>query len=212
MDVNTSVDEENFSKDLSNESNGETFENLEEQHYIINDDSVQPKNDDPQTEMNQLKESMSENIAEIDKVLEKPEGNEENKPEGKGEHAESGHGHPESNIVGTAAQQMNTVLGAGISSMPYSFAEAGIFAGMIVIIIMAAVTDWSLNVLMKVGKITGEKNYENVSKKAMGMVGYIITCFFMFIVAYFACLAYLTVIGDTLPSVVAFVFRLDPGQ
>lgn len=210
MDVNTSTSEENFHEDLKSKTDPLDLEMLEEQHIILNTENNQ--NETPQTDMEGFKSSVNDNIAEIDKVLEKTEEHhgEEHK-EGE-EHAGGHHGHPESNIIGTAAQQMNTVLGAGISSMPFSFAEAGIFAGMVVIVIMAGITDWSLGLLMTVGKITGEKNYENVSKKAMGMIGYIITCFFMFIVAYFACLAYLTIIGDTVPQVVTFVFRLEKGQ
>jgi sodium-coupled neutral amino acid transporter 11 len=182
---------------------------------------VQVKFDDVSqvdTEPTNLEKSMTDSLNaellnnqssanKIDETTHHDEPNE--KGEEKGGH---GHGHPESNIVGISINQIATVLGAGISSAPFSFAEAGLIAGIFVIILMGYVTDYSLRLLVTIGKITGEKNYESVGRKGLGVLGYILVCFFMFTVSFFACLAYLTIIGDTIPDVITFVFRLGPNH
>lgn len=114
-----------------------------------------------------------------------------------------------SSIAGLATNQLNAVVGPGISSLPFSFSQSGITAGAIILLIMAGITDWSFKILMTVGKITGERSFEGTTKRVFGIVGYVVTCFLMFILSYFTCIAYLTVIGDTLPNFVTFVFGLS---
>jgi len=97
----------------------------------------------------------------------------------------------------------NTILGAGISGYAYAFLEGGIISSIIIVLVMAIITDYSLNLLVKVSRISGEANYEVVAKKGFGILGYILICSLLFIFSFFTLLAYTIIIGDTIPTVIS---------
>jgi sodium-coupled neutral amino acid transporter 11 len=96
---------------------------------------------------------------------------------------------------------LNSIVGAGIIGLPFAMNEAGIFLGMIMMVIVAWLTDYCVRMLVEIGVRVGKTDYELLCEHAWGRPGFLLVSFSMFGFAYGAMLAYLVIIGDTVPVV-----------
>eukprot|EP00554_Chaetoceros_debilis_P003813 CAMPEP_0194091042 /NCGR_PEP_ID=MMETSP0149-20130528/41379_1 /TAXON_ID=122233 /ORGANISM="Chaetoceros debilis, Strain MM31A-1" /LENGTH=692 /DNA_ID=CAMNT_0038775497 /DNA_START=112 /DNA_END=2190 /DNA_ORIENTATION=+ len=106
-----------------------------------------------------------------------------------------------SSILGTYANLVNTIVGAGIIGVPYALNESGLVAGLILVVIVAILTDKSLRMLIETGKHANVQSYETLLEAAFGRAGFVFISFNMFLMSYGACIAYLLVLKDSLPIV-----------
>ncbi|CAM1307578.1 SLC38A11 (predicted) [Pycnogonum litorale] len=65
-----------------------------------------------------------------------------------------------SNIFLTSFNCINSILGSGIIAMPYAIYRAGPIFGLILMALMALLTDYSLVILVKAGGIIGVNTYQ----------------------------------------------------
>jgi sodium-coupled neutral amino acid transporter 11 len=96
---------------------------------------------------------------------------------------------------------LNSIVGAGIIGLPFAMNEAGIYLGMIMLVVVAWLTDYCVRMLVDVGVRVGKTDYELLCEHAWGRPGFLLVSFSMFGFAYGAMLAYLVIIGDTVPVV-----------
>ena len=87
------------------------------------------------------------------------------------------------------------ILGAGVGGMPYALKEAGFYSGLILMCLVAASSDFSVRMLIKLAQRVGKKHYEQLVQSQFGRAGYISVCAAMGIFAYGAMCAYLIGIG-----------------
>ena len=78
-------------------------------------------------------------------------------------------------FLGAFLQIGNTILGAGIISLPVVFRYLGFILGFIFITIIAILTIYSSYLLLRAHQITGKKKYLTISHASMGDKGYIFT-------------------------------------
>eukprot|EP00936_MAST-01D_sp_MAST-1D-sp1_P000338 g338.t1 len=97
----------------------------------------------------------------------------------------------------------NTIVGAGIIGLPYALREAGCWAGIAALVTMAALTDFSLRMLMRTAIQQRVTTYEALVQAALGRSGFTIVCIARFLFSGGAMLAYLLILGDTVTSVIA---------
>ncbi|KAI8819902.1 transmembrane amino acid transporter protein superfamily [Fimicolochytrium jonesii] len=97
----------------------------------------------------------------------------------------------------------NSIIGAGIIGLPYAFYEAGFVAGLVLLFALTFVVDWTVNLLIKDGKMAGKSSYQDLIWHCFGQRGYITISIFQFIFAYGAMCAYAVIVGDTLPLVLS---------
>lgn len=57
----------------------------------------------------------------------------------------------------------NSILGAGIIGLPYAIKQAGFVTGITLLIVLAAVTDWTIRLVVVNAKLSGRDSYIDVS-------------------------------------------------
>lgn len=116
----------------------------------------------------------------------------------------------------------NSILGAGIIGLPYAVARAGFVMGIFLLITLAAVTDWTIRLVVLNAKLSGRESYTEVMHHCFGHWGSAGVSFFQFAFAfggYVICFidtngsktdirmcAFSVIIGDTIPHVIAYLF------
>lgn len=63
-------------------------------------------------------------------------------------------------------QMSNSILGAGIIGLPFAMAEAGFFTGIVLLIVLCWVTDWTIRLVILDAKLCGKDSYIGVRRRA----------------------------------------------
>lgn len=104
-----------------------------------------------------------------------------------------------STIIGAVSNIVNVIAGAGIVGIPFALRESGLVAGIILILLCAAITEKTLRLLIETAKHIDVSSYEILMEASFGRPGFIFISCSMFLIAYGSTIAYLLVIKDTLP-------------
>lgn len=92
------------------------------------------------------------------------------------------------------------ILGAGVGGMPYALREAGFYAGMILMALVATCSDFSVQMIVRLGVSVNKKYYEQLVASQFGHAGYVAVSAAMGIFAYGAMCAYLIGVGACLET------------
>jgi len=87
--------------------------------------------------------------------------------------------------------------------MPYALKEAGFYGGMILILVVAMCSDYTVRLIVSLGQKAKRKYYEDLCASQFGHAGYVFVVGAMGIFAYGAAVAYLIGIGDNMAIVVS---------
>ncbi|XP_067842882.1 putative sodium-coupled neutral amino acid transporter 11 isoform X1 [Heptranchias perlo] len=112
-----------------------------------------------------------------------------------------------SNLSSASFNVINSIIGSGIIGLPYSMKQAGFPLGMLLLFLVAYVTDYSIILLIKGGNLSGTSTYQSLVNKAFGITGYVILSFLQFLYPFIAMVSYNIITGDTLTK----VFQRIPG-
>jgi sodium-coupled neutral amino acid transporter 11 len=115
-----------------------------------------------------------------------------------------------STIWDAAFNFTNSIVGAGIVGLPYALTEAGFIAGIVLLISMTWLVDYTVRLLVLDAKLSSQTSYQGLVKHCFGKTGFIAISFFQFIFAYGAmCACIINLILDTviLGDVIPKVFR-----
>jgi len=118
-----------------------------------------------------------------------------------------------SSILGASSNLVNSIVGAGIIGIPYALRMSGLWAGILLLILVAVLTDKSLRMLIDQASFHPKlrhlsiHTFEDLASYPFGKIGSGFVLFNMFIMAYGAMVAYLLIIKDTVPT----VFGLEQG-
>ncbi|KAJ8282366.1 hypothetical protein COCON_G00048850 [Conger conger] len=102
---------------------------------------------------------------------------------------------------------INSIIGSGIIGLPYSMNQAGFPLGMLLMIIVAFITDYSIILLIKGGQLSGTRSYQALVQSTFGLPGYFILSVLQFVYPFIAMVSYNIITGDTLTK----VFQRIPG-
>ena len=103
---------------------------------------------------------------------------------------------------GAFIQIGNTILGAGIISLPVVIRYLGFILGIIFIFIIALLTIYSSYLLLKAHQITRKKKYSSIAHAAMGGKGYIFTNVMIILNNFGLSAVYFRIFGDTIQNVI----------
>ncbi|MES1909711.1 MAG: hypothetical protein MHM6MM_002411 [Cercozoa sp. M6MM] len=137
----------------------------------------------------ELQHYSAENIAEPPDFDEEDENIEIDVPE-----ASSG-------SAGAAFNLMNSIIGAGIIGLPYAIKTCGFFLGIVLLFVVTALTDYTVRLIVRMGVNRGLRSYEALAQQAFPKYGAALVSLSMFLFAYGGMVAYLVIIGDTVPEV-----------
>ena len=111
-----------------------------------------------------------------------------------------------SSIMGASSNLVNSIVGAGIIGIPYALRMSGLWAGVLLLILVAILTDKSLRLLVEQASFHPRlchlpvHTFEELASYPYGRVGSGFVLFNMFVMAYGAMVAYLLIIKDTVPT------------
>ncbi|CDS12393.1 hypothetical protein LRAMOSA04587 [Lichtheimia ramosa] len=105
-------------------------------------------------------------------------------------------------IFASFLNMANSIIGAGIIGLPFSFKEAGFWMGIILLLLLTLVVDWTVRLLMYNGKLAGRATYQDLLAFSFGRGGLIAISIFQFAFAFGGMCAYCVILGDTIPHVI----------
>ncbi|XP_059488031.1 putative sodium-coupled neutral amino acid transporter 11 isoform X2 [Neocloeon triangulifer] len=85
--------------------------------------------------------------------------------------------------------------------MAYALKEAGFGLGLILLVVVAVVTDYSLILMVRSGHLSGAFSYQGIMQAAFGRPGFILLSFLQFFYPFIAMVSYNIVVGDTVTKV-----------
>ncbi|KAJ2729632.1 hypothetical protein H4S00_000393 [Coemansia sp. D1744] len=101
----------------------------------------------------------------------------------------------------------NAIVGAGVIGLPYAIRQAGFIIGVLMIIVLALLVDWTLRVLALNSKLSGQQTYQGLVEHCFGRTGLLANSFFQGAMAGGGMASFIVIVGDTLPHV---LFALMP--
>ncbi|XP_013781176.1 putative sodium-coupled neutral amino acid transporter 11 [Limulus polyphemus] len=113
-----------------------------------------------------------------------------------------------SNLQQTGFNYINSIIGSGIIGIAYALRQAGFGLGIILLLFIALITDYSLCILVKSGNIVGATTYQDLVHAAFGSPGFYFLTFIQFVYPYIAMVSYNVIIGDTITKVFLRMFNL----
>lgn len=103
----------------------------------------------------------------------------------------------------------NSIIGAGIIGLPFALREGGFWMGIILLIVMAYINDYTVRQLIVCGKLSGKFTYASMMGAAINNKwGARLVSLCMFLMAYGAMIAYLVIVADSVPYIVGSL--VDP--
>ncbi|XP_008997036.2 putative sodium-coupled neutral amino acid transporter 11 isoform X2 [Callithrix jacchus] len=105
---------------------------------------------------------------------------------------------------------VNSIIGSGIIGLPYSMKQAGFPLGILLLLWVSYVTDFSLVLLIKGGALSGTDTYQSLVNKTFGFPGYLLLSVLQFLYPFIAMISYNIIAGDTLSKVFQRIPGVDP--
>ncbi|EAX93659.1 Transmembrane amino acid transporter protein [Trichomonas vaginalis G3] len=102
--------------------------------------------------------------------------------------------------IGTIFNLLNSVLGIGLLSVPNSFINTGVIMSYVVLILMAVLSFFATNIVIKLQTQTGADGFDDLAFKILGKIGSIVLSVLTLLFLTCALLAYMIVAGDMLIS------------
>ncbi|XP_062906213.1 putative sodium-coupled neutral amino acid transporter 11 isoform X2 [Mobula hypostoma] len=102
------------------------------------------------------------------------------------------------------------MMGSAIIGLPYSMRQAGLPFGILLLIVVAYVTDYSIILLIKGGNLSGTNTYQCLVNKAFGLTGYVILSILQFLYPFITMISYNIIAGDTLTKVLQQIPGVGP--
>ncbi|KAI8476075.1 MAG: AAAP aminoacid transporter 5 [Monoraphidium minutum] len=108
--------------------------------------------------------------------------------------------------MSSVATLLNSAVGAGVLSLPYAFACAGLLGGIVLCLVVAGAESFSLYVLSKFAERYDAHSYGSLVRKALGRKLSSVLSLVALLYLFGSCIAYLVIIGDTFSSLAAQAF------
>ncbi len=114
-----------------------------------------------------------------------------------------------SSVYSAGFNFVNSIVGAGVIGIPFALQQCGLVLGLFFLFLVAYLINRSVLMIVKCGIQAKIYDFEELAEHLLGRKGYFAALVGMFLFAYGAMVAYLVIIGDTLP--LAFEY-MAPGS
>ncbi|XP_018318699.1 putative sodium-coupled neutral amino acid transporter 11 isoform X2 [Agrilus planipennis] len=104
---------------------------------------------------------------------------------------------------------INSIIGSGVIGIPYALHESGFGFGVLLLLLVAYVTDYSLILMVRSGHISGRFTYQGIMESAFGKPGHVLLGLMQFIYPFIAMVSYNVVVGDTVTKVAIRLFGMS---
>jgi sodium-coupled neutral amino acid transporter 11 len=95
----------------------------------------------------------------------------------------------------------NSIIGAGIIGQPYAFKQAGLLAGIVLLIGLTICVDWTIRLIVINSKLSGRDSFQGTVEFCFGKKGLIAISVAQWAFAFGGMVAFGIIVGDTIPHV-----------
>jgi len=120
--------------------------------------------------------------------------------------AEAERVRPKSGMRMAFMNMANSIIGAGIIGQPYAFRQAGLLAGVVLLLVLTVVVDWTICLIVVNSKLSGASSFQGTVEKCFGKPGLIAISVAQWAFAFGGMVAFGVIVGDSIPHVLAAVW------
>ncbi|KAF2461304.1 transmembrane amino acid transporter protein-domain-containing protein [Lineolata rhizophorae] len=113
---------------------------------------------------------------------------------------------PKSGMRSAFMNMANSIIGAGIIGQPYAFRQAGLLTGVVLLIGLTIVVDWTIRLIVTNSKMSGTNSFQATVEHCFGKSGLIAISIAQWAFAFGGMVAFCIIVGDTIPRVLAAIF------
>lgn len=118
-----------------------------------------------------------------------------------GEAAAAEHNRPKSGLRAAFMNMANSIIGAGIIGQPYAFKNAGLLAGIFLLISLTVIVDWTICLIVINSKLSGANSFQGTVERCFGKPGLIAVSVAQWAFAFGGMVAFGVIVGDSIPHV-----------
>ncbi|XP_072300117.1 putative sodium-coupled neutral amino acid transporter 11 [Eucyclogobius newberryi] len=115
-------------------------------------------------------------------------------------------------MISASFNFINSIIGSGIIGLPYALNQAGLPFGLLLLIVVGFITDYTIILLMKGGDLSGTHSYQALVQCTFGLPGFLILSALQFLYPFIAMISYNITTGDTLTKVFLRIPGVGPGH
>lgn len=113
---------------------------------------------------------------------------------------------PKSDMRSAFMNMANSIIGAGIIGQPYAFKNAGLLAGIVLLVGLTVVVDWTIRLIVVNSKLSGANSFQGTVEHCFGRGGLIAISIAQWAFAFGGMVAFGVIVGDSIPHVLQAVF------
>ncbi|XP_047456238.1 putative sodium-coupled neutral amino acid transporter 11 isoform X1 [Mugil cephalus] len=117
-----------------------------------------------------------------------------------------------SSMIAASFNFINSIIGSGIIGLPFALNQAGLPFGLLLLVVVGFITDYSIILLIKGGNLSGTNSYQSLVRSTFGLPGFLILSALQFLYPFIAMISYNITTGDTLTKVFARIPGVGPGH
>jgi sodium-coupled neutral amino acid transporter 11 len=122
------------------------------------------------------------------------------------EQAEHEMNRPKSGLKSAFMNMANSIIGAGIIGQPYAVRQAGLVGGILLLVGLTVVVDWTICLIVINSKLSGTSHFQGTVEHCFGQSGLIAISVAQWVFAFGGMVAYGVIVGDTIPHVLVAVW------
>ncbi|KJZ78781.1 hypothetical protein HIM_01554 [Hirsutella minnesotensis 3608] len=113
---------------------------------------------------------------------------------------------PKSGLRSAFMNMANSIIGAGIIGQPYAMRQAGLLAGVVLLVGLTVIVDWTICLIVINSKLSGTSSFQGTVEHCFGRRGLVAISVAQWIFAFGGMVAFGVIVGDTIPHVLAAVW------
>lgn len=108
---------------------------------------------------------------------------------------------PKSGLQSAFMNMANSIIGAGIIGQPYAFKDAGLIAGIVLLVGLTIVVDWTIRLIVINSKLSGASSFQGTVEHCFGKTGLVAISIAQWAFAFGGMVAFGVIVGDSIPPV-----------
>ncbi|GAB0142134.1 hypothetical protein EsHS_00002697 [Epichloe bromicola] len=113
---------------------------------------------------------------------------------------------PKSGLKSAFMNMANSIIGAGIIGQPYAIRQAGLLAGILLLVGLTVVVDWTICLIVINSKLSGTSSFQGTVEHCFGRPGLIAISVAQWVFAFGGMVAFGVIVGDTIPHVLLAIW------
>ncbi|KAK4252040.1 aspartic peptidase domain-containing protein [Corynascus novoguineensis] len=113
---------------------------------------------------------------------------------------------PKSSLPAAFMNMANSIIGAGIIGQPYAFRQAGLLAGVVLLVVLTAAVDWTIRLIVVNSKLSGASSFQGTVERCFGRTGLVAVSVAQWAFAFGGMVAFGVIVGDSIPAVLRAIW------